>query len=563
MKGSVGEATPLLVHPSSAGGLDAKKPIRDLIVICLGFFLIFVAFSTTQNLVSSLIPGKLGTVTLALLYVAFCFSSLFISSSATELLTPKWALVAGASTYSLFIAANLNPTAWTLIPAAVTSGVGAGLLWTGQGAYLSNVAANYARAMNQPKKSVLGLFNGIFFASMQACQVVGNVIGVVLLLTGETSSVDGVTEEDEDTTESPDPSGGTDEASPGSPSTALLFYTFLGISISALFVLAALGHQPGEREWARQARQQRREEQQQLQGKQRSAAHYDESDIDVPKHKEITLGDDDDDVGVDLDVDVDVDVEPPLSMRTVLGKVGKVFRLLTDPRMYLLSVSILYLGLQAGFVAADITKSIILPTQGLAGIPMVLICFCVFDGLACFVLGKLSDKLGKMIFIIVGVSVHLSFYAFFLYKCWSSGDHESIKEIDTVVLYIAAGVFGIGDACYNTFSAVILGTFFLDNTEPAFSCRLIFNSLGFVIIFMLGPFVSLFIKMAFLTAVLLLGAFLVVLLHLTVASVNATPSDDDDAENDDLEKKKKQQELTASKQNESRNWRSTRVKPPL
>jgi hypothetical protein len=118
MKGSVGEATPLLVHPSSASGLNAKKPIRDLIVICLGFFLIFVAFryssfyllfsfiisfaseneknqhlillfsfyfyfycyfcSTTQNLVSSLIPGKLGTVTLALLYVAFCFSSLFI-----------------------------------------------------------------------------------------------------------------------------------------------------------------------------------------------------------------------------------------------------------------------------------------------------------------------------------------------------------------------------------------------------------------------------------------------------------------------------------------------------
>jgi Na+/melibiose symporter-like transporter len=111
---------------------------------------------------------------------------------------------------------------------------------------------------------------------------------------------------------------------------------------------------------------------------------------------------------------------------------------------------------------------------------------------------------------------------------------------------------------------VILGTFFLDNTEPAFSCRLIFNSLGFVIIFMLGPFISLFTKMAFLTAVLLLGAFLVVLLHLTVASVNANPSDDDDdAQNDDLEKKKKKQERTASKQNESRNWRSTRVKPPL
>jgi hypothetical protein len=53
--------------------------------------------------------------------------------------------------------------------------VGAGLLWTGQGAYLSNVAANYARAMNQPKKSVLGLFNGIFFASMQVRKVVHTI----------------------------------------------------------------------------------------------------------------------------------------------------------------------------------------------------------------------------------------------------------------------------------------------------------------------------------------------------------------------------------------------------
>jgi hypothetical protein len=117
------------------------------------------------------------------------------SSSATELMTPKWALVLGASTYSCFIAANISPQAyarcpplaarvhelmtscvrslglvairWTLVPAAALSGLGAGLLWTGQGAYVSNVAANYARAMNKPKKSVLGLFNGIFFANMQ------------------------------------------------------------------------------------------------------------------------------------------------------------------------------------------------------------------------------------------------------------------------------------------------------------------------------------------------------------------------------------------------------------
>jgi hypothetical protein len=119
-------------------------------------------------------------------------------------------------------------------------------------------------------------------------------------------------------------------------------------------------------------------------------------------------------------------------------------------------------------------------------------------------------------------------------------------------------VFGIGDACFNTFSAVILGVFFLDNTEPAFSCRLVFNSLGFVTIFMLGPFVSLFTKMALLTAVLLIGTALVVLLHLTVASVNVSPSDDDD-DTDDEEKKKMLME-SSSKHGKDRNWRSTRVK---
>jgi hypothetical protein len=49
----------------------------------------------------------------------------------------------------------------------------------------------------------------------QACQLVGNGIGVALLWTGESTGVDGVT-----------PDAPSDPASE-SPSTALLFYTFL------------------------------------------------------------------------------------------------------------------------------------------------------------------------------------------------------------------------------------------------------------------------------------------------------------------------------------------------
>lgn len=228
----------------------------------------------------------------------------------------------------------------------------------------------------------------------QVCQLLGNVIGVALLWAGETNDSDA------------EGSGGP------SQSTTLLFYTFLAISVSALFAFAGLGHEPGDREWAELEAQQ----------KEREAKGWDLEDPDMKKSS------------------LDVRISPPLSEEaTILGRVSTVFHLLADPRMYLLSGSILYLGLQQGFLAADITKSMILPTQGLAGIPMVLICFCFFDGIGCFVLGRLSDTLGKMIFIIVGVSAHLAFYGYFMYHCWSVNDFESIKGIDTVILYIGAG----------------------------------------------------------------------------------------------------------------------------
>lgn len=94
-------------------------------------------------------------------------------------------------------------------------------------------------------------------------------------------------------------------------------------------------------------------------------------------------------------------------------------------------------------------------------------------------------------------------------------------------MLVRTALYGIGDSCFNTFSAVILSAFFLDKTEPAFSCRLVFISCGFVTIFLVGPFLSLFVKMALLAAVLLVGGAMVVFLHLAIASVNVAVTDDD------------------------------------
>jgi MFS family permease len=87
----------------------------------------------------------------------------------------------GLFAYTSFIVANLWPTAYTLLPTAGVLGVGASIIWTAEGTYLTMAASNYARARGQPKESAMGFFNGIFFGIFQLNQVVGNLIAGFIL----------------------------------------------------------------------------------------------------------------------------------------------------------------------------------------------------------------------------------------------------------------------------------------------------------------------------------------------------------------------------------------------
>jgi len=69
--------------------------------------------------------------------------------------------------YLGFILAMIDPVWYILLPASAFVGLGAGLLWIGQGAYLAYLSANYAADNLLPAKATMGHFNGIFFASNQ------------------------------------------------------------------------------------------------------------------------------------------------------------------------------------------------------------------------------------------------------------------------------------------------------------------------------------------------------------------------------------------------------------
>ncbi|ELR13602.1 uncharacterized protein ACA1_037740 [Acanthamoeba castellanii str. Neff] len=337
-----------LEPPQAEGG--GKRHLFNALILSVSFFLIFFAFSTTQNLESSLVPGKMGFWSLAALYASFCISSLFIASPIANLLPPRFALLVGGAAYIPLTAANLYPAWGTLIPAAVVLGCGAGVLWTAQGSYLTAAASNYARSQNKESKSAMGLFTGIFFCIFQLTQVVGNLVAGCIFMYGGSNQ---------------------DQA------RDILFYIFLGVAVVGVLLFLTLGKEVTEKE----------------------RKGTDASDRLLVERQ-----------GVNSEL---VGTRPGIASR-VFGNAGDVLRLLMDPRMLLMVPVCIYSGMEQSFVPGDFNSDIVKQAKGLEWIGFVMAVYGAFDAAASVLLGRMADVVGKRLYLIVGFIAHGSFIAFYL-----------------------------------------------------------------------------------------------------------------------------------------------------
>ena len=147
-----------------------------VLVLACGFFMVFFAYSAAQNLQTSL-DGMTGYVSLGIIYVVFAVSSLF-APTAIATAGERPVLVAGALCYVPFLLANARPRLALMVPAAVLTGTGAGLLWAAQGSALVKLAGRR-----------LGLASGIFFVVYQANGVLGNLFTGFFLGSGHDTAV--------------------------------------------------------------------------------------------------------------------------------------------------------------------------------------------------------------------------------------------------------------------------------------------------------------------------------------------------------------------------------------
>mmetsp|Transcript_107 Transcript_107/g.250 ORF Transcript_107/g.250 Transcript_107/m.250 type:complete len:439 (+) Transcript_107:677-1993(+) len=147
---------------------------KQLYLLSGAFVLVFLAFSTTQSLESSLNPGSIGTASLGTIYWVLTVSS-FCAPWIIDRLGVNLSMTAGFSTYVLFIASNLYVKWWTMLPAAFFLGIGAAVLWAAQGTYLSALC---------PTSALASRASGIFFGIYQSGQLFGNLIAFGVLSTG-------------------------------------------------------------------------------------------------------------------------------------------------------------------------------------------------------------------------------------------------------------------------------------------------------------------------------------------------------------------------------------------
>ncbi|XP_022872735.1 UNC93-like protein 3 [Olea europaea var. sylvestris] len=181
------EETPLLIETPPTPTLNHKK---DVHILCWAFLLIFLAYGAAQNLESTInTEGDLGTISLGILYVSFTFFSV-LASLVVKKLGSKTALILGTTGYLLFIAANLKPTWYTMVPASLYLGFAASIIWVAQGTYLTSTAHSHAARLNSDLAKTI--FLHVSFKS-RIQLLVGNLITLALLRDEKGGSTSGTT----------------------------------------------------------------------------------------------------------------------------------------------------------------------------------------------------------------------------------------------------------------------------------------------------------------------------------------------------------------------------------
>lgn len=181
VKRSLEDLSPTISRPTDS--TEEKKLnqlkntyLKNLIVLSIGFMLVYAPFFALRNLQSSINPdGGLGLLSMSVTYASFVVGCI-CATALVQNVRPKMAILMSLFGYFIYTASNFYPGYYTLVPASAILGFTMALLWTAQGTYITSIAVAYAAVAGKNHNNILGLFNGFFLFLIQIAQILGNLV---------------------------------------------------------------------------------------------------------------------------------------------------------------------------------------------------------------------------------------------------------------------------------------------------------------------------------------------------------------------------------------------------
>ncbi|XP_039261374.1 UNC93-like protein MFSD11 isoform X2 [Styela clava] len=429
--------------------LDLRPGIKFLNVLLLGFtfMLVFTGFQTCGMVEQTVLESYkqihpdfngVGYTSLAIIYTVFAVAN-WVAPSIVSIIGPKYSMIISAVTYTAYIATFIKPMTVTLYLGSVLIGIGAAVLWTAQGNFLTLNSDDHTMGRN----------SGIFWALLQCSLLIGNLYvyfawrGVKVIKDAQ---------------------------------RVPLFIGLTAISGVGTILMFFLRSHPKS-------------------GTKMTEDHRNLLD-DGSDERRVNTGSysnsiEANDEGSQNYLD-HISEEDEASESTVKSSSGgkasgawmaflKAIELFKTTDMMLLSITFLYTGFELTFFSGVYATSVGATLQfgedadkyvGLTGIMIGV--GEIFGGLIFGIFGRRTVKYGRSPVVFLGFFLHLAaFFLIFLNIPDEAPLHQTheVAYIDpNVVIAIGCGfLLGFGDACFNTQCFSILGVMYKSDSAPAFA----------------------------------------------------------------------------------------------
>lgn len=433
--------------------------LKNVSAVSCAFMIQFTAFQGTANLQSSInAKDGLGTVSLSAIYAALVVSCIFVPTFVIKRLTVKWTLCVSMLCYAPYIASQFYPRFYTLVPAGVLLGIGAAPMWASKATYLTQVAGVYAKLTDQAVDGIIVRFFGFFFLAWQTAELWGNLVSSLVLSNphGDDAAGNGTAPPSYDQCGANfcvmNLNNNDNLARPADSEIYEISSIYLACIFAAV-VLIAFCVDPLSRYGEKQRRN--------------SSA------------------------GGEL---------------TGIQLLSATAYQLKKPYQQLLIPITIWIGMEQAFIGADFTQAYVSCALGIPSVGYVMICFGVVNAICSLLFGSVMKYIGRIPIMALGALVHISLVSWFL--VWKP------HPANPYVFFIASGLWGVGDAVWQTQVNGLYGTLFRRNKEAAFSNYRLWESAGFVIAYAYSTHLCARMKLYVMMCVLVIGVMMYVVVEI-------------------------------------------------